>query len=118
MQSLRLILRKIYPKLRAIEENPKVIIRKLKTVRTNNPFEPDIGDVYEDVEVTCIYSENPETIIENNQLTSSKDLYLYILKDQIDNISHDDIVIFNNNQYKIEQLQDIFGLWKLRVSKI
>ncbi len=123
MVSIRQILLKIFPKLRAIEENPVVTIVRISQGTTSNPFDTTLNETYdESLEVPCIYSEQPEIVTSNNNVTTQQIMFLYIKSGDIEgsepgHVSLKDRFIFNHKRYKPADVQDLFGLWKVRVIK-
>ena len=124
MVSIRQILLKIFPKLRAIEENPDVQIIRISQGTTSNPFSTALNEKYDEVldNVPCIYSEQPEIATSNNNITTQQTIYLYIKSADVGGmspgyLSMKDRFVFKNKRYKPADVQDLFGLWKVRVVK-
>lgn len=123
MVSIRQILLKIFPKLRAIEENPEVKIIRMAQSSASGPFDNKLNEKYdEELTVACIYSEQPEISSSNNNITTQQIMYLYIKANDIGGttpgyVSLKDRFIFKNKRYKPADVQDLFGLWKVRVIK-
>lgn len=123
MVSIRQILLKIFPKLRAIEENPEVKIIRMSKQSTTNPFDTTLNETFdEELVVPCIYSEQPEITSSNNNITTQQIMFLYIKADDVGGLqpgylSLKDRFVFKNKRYKPADVQDLFGLWKVRVIK-
>jgi len=121
-------LQKVFLKLHKIEEKPFCILKKYVS-SPNTPFDPNQNVQYDDYIIRCIYSEEPEVVIQTNVVSTKKAMYLYIAHNDlqdlgISNITINDRVVFPYNHpvqipilYKIVQVQYIFGLWKMRLQK-
>lgn len=120
MISIRQILDKIFPKLNAIEEAPTVIVVKSTTSGSEptNPFDPnDVEQYNNQVTVPCIYSEQPEMVTSNNNLVIQQTMYLYIQQKDMPELTLHDRFIFNNKRYRPLDIQNLFGLWRVKVLK-
>ena len=118
MQSIRSILDKVFPKLRAIEEQPFVTVIRISSTQTTNPFDPVSDEDYdEEIIVPCIYSEQPEIISSNNNITTQQQMYFYIQDRDLPEVKMSDRFIFNGLRYKPIDRQNLFGLWKIKVAK-
>ena len=128
MVSISQILAKVFPKLRAIEENPSLSIIRISEQTTSNPFDDNAtNEVYDQLEeVACIYSEQPEIVTSASNIVTQQQMYFYIQtaaivavfpKDPEGNISLRDRFIFKSKRYRPVDIQELFGLWKIRVNK-
>jgi len=120
MINLRNIIEKvIFPKLHGIEESPTVMITSMSTQNTSNPFtNPQQNEDYdESYDVPCIFSEEPEIISSGNNITTQKVIYFYIQSKDAPELTLRDRFIFKEVRYKPIDLQDLFGLWKVKVLK-
>jgi|GEM_PF-4254332 len=118
MQSIRSILDKVFPKLRAIEENPLVTVIRIDSQQSTNPFDPVTEEDYnEEIVVPCIYSEQPEIVSSNNNITTQQQMYFYIQDTDLPEVKMSDRFIFNETRYKPTNRQNLFGLWKIKVDK-
>jgi len=118
MISIRQILNKIFPKLNALEESPTCIVKPPVSGSSIDPFNPDSVETYDQgIEVPCIYSEQPEIASSNNNIVLKQVMYIYIKQDDIDYIDESYRIIFNNKRYRPTEIQNLFGLWKLKVFK-
>jgi len=120
MINLRNIIEKtIFPKLHAIEESPTVTIISMSTQNTSNPFSSvEQNENYDtDLTVPCIFSEEPEVISAGNNITTQKVIYFYIKVTDAPDLNMRDRFVFKDVRYKPVDLQDLFGLWKVKVLK-
>lgn len=128
MQSISSVIRKVMPKLAAIEDNPTVVVLKEKastsTTVANTPWSTATtadGDYDTFENIPCVYSEQPEVAINNNQLITSRASYLYIVEQDlpstITKLTIRDRFVFKNDRYKPVDIQLLFGLWKIRINK-
>jgi hypothetical protein len=130
MPTIRQILKKVVPKLQAIEENPTVEIIRISGVATTNPFTTTQKNEVYDVRFTvpCIYSEQPEIVRAVGNITTDKAMYLFIQTEDIlaaeqvntpenitGKITKKDRFIFKEGRYMPIEVQEIFGLWKIKV---
>jgi hypothetical protein len=113
--NLRRVLNKVFPKLHAIEEMPTVTVLKEIQAGASNPFE-ETEPQYEKHEVKCIYSEEPEMVLKEGVLVTSKAMFLYIKTIDMPELTMRDQFMFRNQLYVPTELQDIFGLWRIRVA--
>jgi hypothetical protein len=119
MISIRQILNKVVPKLRALEENPEVTIIRPSTPASTNPFATQTTGVYDTrFVVPVVYSEQPEISTSANNISTQQVLYLYIQTSVISfEITYLERFIFKNKRYKPTEIQELFGLWKVKVTK-
>lgn len=120
MINLRTILNTvIFPKLHAIEESPQVTVLSMSEQDTSNPFSGGGQNESYDVSTTvnCIYSEQPEVVSSGNNVITQKVIYFYIKSEDIENLSLRNRFVFRENRYKAVDIQNIFGLWKVKVLK-
>jgi len=127
MVSISQILAKVFPKLRAIEENPDLTIIRMSQQTTSNPFDDVSGnEVYDDKQIVpCIYSEQPEIVTSISNVVTQQQIYFYIQAEDIvavfpgtdGDLSLRDRFIFKNKRYRPVDIQELFGLWKIRVNK-
>ena len=80
MVSITQILNKVFPKLRAIEENPSLVVIRISTQTTSNPFSAGAtNEVYDlQEEVDCIYSEQPEIVTSSSNIVTQQQMYFYL----------------------------------------
>jgi len=119
MISIRQILNKVFPKLQALEENPELTIIRISTTATSNPFETESSEVYdESVTVPVIYSEQPEIVTNANNISTQQSLYFYVQVESVPFVlTVRERFIFKNKRYRPVEVQDLFGLWKIKVVK-
>jgi len=129
MPTIRQILKKVVPKLQAIEENPTVQLIRISGTVTSNPFQTQKNEVYDvSFTVPCIYSEQPEIVRAAGNIYTDKATYLFIQTDDLleaerkyspDNVTgkvtKKDRFIFKEGRYAPSEIQEIFGLWKIKV---
>ena len=109
------LLQKVFPKLFTLEENPTVVV--LRTQRTgSNPFDADdIGEYTERIEVPCLFSEQPEMVTSGTNVVVQHSLYLYIRETDVQHIGMTDRFEFKGRRYRPTEVQQLFGLWKIKV---
>ena len=131
MPTITQILDKVFPKLRAIEEQPDVEIIRISAPVTSNPFQATSHEVYSvSFTIPCIYSENPEIVKSGANVTTEQQMYFYVKqKDLIaaelihqpdkanGEISLKDRFVFKKKRYIPVEVQELFGLWKIKVNK-
>ena len=110
------LLNKVFPKLHAIEEDATVIILRSSSSGSTNPFDSSSVTQYdEQFEVACLFSEQPEMVTSQNNIVVSQAMYFYIKDTDIQDISMHDRFIFQNKRYRPTEIQNLFGLWKIKV---
>ena len=119
MVSIRdVLINKVFPKLHAIEENATVKVLRSSTPAATNPFESSqIGEYDQEFEVPCLFSEQPEMVTSQNNIVVSQALYFYLKETDIQDVSMHDRFVFKNTRYRPVQIQNLFGLWKIKVVK-
>jgi len=120
MLQLRKVIEKvIFPKLHGIEESPTVTILGMSSENTSNPFSgTEHNESYDDSKtVDCIFSEEPEIISSGNNVTTQKVIYFYIKVPDFPELSLKNRFVFKGIRYKAMDVQDLFGLWKVKVVK-
>lgn len=130
MATITQILDKVYPKLRKIEENPSVTVFRVNDTISSNPFQGQANAVYSiSFETPCLYSEQPEIIRSGSNISTEQQMYLYFKRnDLIANepinanrdvgiISKKDRFSFKGKRYIPVEIQELFGMWKVKVSK-
>jgi len=118
MISLRRVLAKIMPKLQAIEEFPTVTVLKMSERTRSNPFDPAPDNEYDvQIEVPCVYSEQPEVVLNNNTITTVQAIYFYIQTKDLPSFDLRDRLIFKQVRYKPIEVIELFGLWKIKAQK-
>lgn len=117
MISLRRVLKKVMPKLMAIEEYPTVTVLKMSTRSRTNPLDP-AADTYDTtMTVPCVYSEMPEVVISNNNISTVQSIYFYISTDDLPEFSLRDRLVFKQTRYKPTEVIELFGLWKIKAQR-
>jgi len=120
MQSIRQVIKKIEPKLRLLEEDPKITI--LVDISEDSGYGNLGSPQYtEYANIGCIYSEQPETIVSSSAIITQKAIFFYIHEDNLPNgliLSLTNRIIYNNDTYRPTDLQNLFGLWRTKVEKI
>lgn len=121
MASIRKILKKVYPKLRALEENPTLTLLRISASidkKNNNPFEGPKNETYDKkIELTCIYSEQPEMVTGAGNVSTQQQVYFYLQMQDIELVTLKDRFIFRDRRYRPVEIQDLFGMWKIKVVK-
>jgi len=121
MKSLRRVIKKIEPKLRELEEDPKIIL-KIDVSETEGYGDMGEPTYQEYPDVDCIYSEQPETIVNSSSIITQKAIFFYIhednLPDGVDTITLIDRIVYNDDTYRPTDLQNLFGLIRTKVEKI
>lgn len=123
MANIRKILEKVYPKLRSLEENPTLVLIRISTDETSNPFDDAKNETYDaKYDLTCIYSEQPELVTSAANITTQQQMYFYLMAKElavynITSVSMKDRFIFRDRRYRPVEIQDLFGMWKIRVVK-
>lgn len=119
MAKIRKVIDKVYPKLAALEENPTlVLLRSSSTVKSSNPFDAPKNQSYDKkIELDCIYSEQPEVVTGAANITTQQQVYFYLQRKKIEEVTLHDRFIFRGNRYRPVEIQDLFGLWKIKVVK-
>ncbi len=127
MVSITQILAKVFPKLRAIEENPSLIVSRMSTQTSSNPFDTGVNNETYDLqeEVPCIYSEQPEMISGGSNIVTQQQMYFYIQATDLlgvfptsdGGVLLKDRFIFKDKRYRPIDIQELFGLWKIKVTK-
>jgi len=131
MPTITQILDKVFPKLRSIEEDPEVTIIRIGSNSTSNPFQATSNEVFSiTFNIPCIYSEQPEIVKTGSNVITDQQLYLYIKQTDLlaaeqihtptkvcGEISLKDRFIFKKRRYIPVEVQEIFKLWKIKVSK-
>jgi len=110
------LLKKVFPKLHDIEEKATVTVLRTSAAAPSNPFENvDTSQYDEEYTVDCLFSQQPEMVTSQNNIVVSQAMYFYIKETDIDNISMKDRFVFNNQRYRPVEIQNLFGLWKIKV---
>lgn len=131
MPTITQILDKVFPKLRAIEEQPEVTIIRIEGGLATNPFATKQNETYTiNFSIPCIFSEQPELVKNSSNITTEQQMYFYVKKTDLilaektaspDNvkgeISLKDRFVFNGKRYIPVEVQFLFGLWKIKVNK-
>ena len=130
MVTITQILDKVFPKLRGIEENPVLTILRIEESISGNPFSGKMNDSYSiSFDIPCIFSEQPEMIKSGANITTEQQMYFYLKKNDLLTyepadttrepgiISKKDRFVFKNRRYIPVEVQELFGLWKIKVSK-
>lgn len=131
MPTITQILDKVFPKLRAIEEQPEVTIIRIDGAISSNPFQGKKNDVYSiSFTVPCIFSEQPEIVKTSSNITTEQQMYFYIKMSDLKAaetqhtpmnvtgvISLKDKFVFKQRRYAPVEVQEVFGLWKIKVNK-
>jgi len=118
MANIRKILEKVYPKLRSLEENPTLVLIRMSQTHASSPFGPAANETYdEEIHLTCIYSEQPELITSAANITTQQQMYFYLMSKEIELVSMKDRFVFRDRRYRPVEIQDLFGMWKIRVVK-
>ncbi len=123
MANIRKILEKVYPKLRSLEELPFLVLIRITETHASSPFSPAQNETYdEEVQLTCIYSEQPELVNSAANITTQQQVYFYLMSKEllthnIETVSMRDRFIFRDRRYRPVEIQDLFGMWKIRVVK-
>lgn len=131
MPTITQILDKVFPKLRAIEEQPDVAIIRISNPVTSNPFQATSNETYSIVfTIPCIYSENPEIVKSGSTVTTEQQMYFYVkqtdllaaekiyMPDKVfGEINLKDRFVFKKKRYIPVEVQELFGLWKIKVNK-
>lgn len=114
----RVLLNKVFPKLHGIEENPTVVVLRSSGQANINPFNSEETNTYDvEIEIPCLFSQQPEMVTSSNNIVVSQATYLYLKSTDIDSVIMTDRFIFRNERYKPVEIQDLFGLWKVKVVK-
>ena len=109
------LMNKVFPKLFDLEEQPKVKILRAQR-RSTNPFDSeDIGEYGQEIEVPCLFSEQPEMVTSGNNIVVQHSLYLYIRESDAGQIDLTDRFIFRDRRYRPVEVQYLFGLWRVKV---
>lgn len=123
MANIRKILEKVYPKLRSLEEDPFLVLMRISEIEGSNPFAKDQNETYDTkYTLTCIYSEQPELVTSAANITTQQQMYFYLMSKELqgqglDEVSMKDRFIFRDRRYRPVEIQDLFGMWKIRVIK-
>lgn len=131
MPTITQILDKVFPKLRAIEEQPSVTILRIENEVTANPFQSQQNESYTvSFTIPCIFSEQPEIVKSSANITTLQQMYFYVKRTDLTaaeqqytpskvtgKITLKDRFIFNGNRYIPVETQELFGLWKIKVNK-
>ena len=131
MQSVRSILKKVIPKLQAIEENPTLTIIRISTPVSTNPFAGDQNEIYDtNIVVPCIYSTQNEIIQNAGNVTTQQTVHFYLQTDDIiaaetkitpgnitGEITMKDKILFQNRRYYPSGVNCTFGLWTINALK-
>lgn len=119
MSKIRKVIDKVFPKLAALEENPTITILRSSTAsKSSNPFDSPKNESYDKkIDISCIYSEQPEIVTSAANITTQQQVYFYLKRKDIDILYLHDRIIFRNNRYRPVEIQDLFGLWKIKVVK-
>lgn len=131
MPTITQILDKVFPKLRSIEEQPDVTIIRMTAEQTTNPFQGKKNEVYDiSFTIPCIFSEQPEIVKSAANITTLQQMYFYVKRSDLlaaeaihmptkvtGEITLKDRFIFNNKRYIPVEVQELFGLWKIKVNK-
>lgn len=118
MANIRKILEKVYPKLRALEENPTLTLIRMSEQQVSSPFSGPSNETYDkEIELTCIYSEQPELVTSAANITTQQQMYFYLMSKEIEIVSMKDRFVFRDRRYRPVEIQDLFGMWKVRVVK-
>ena len=118
MANIRAILNKVYPKLRALEESPTLTLLRSTVNTSNNPFHDPINETYnKKIELTCIYSEQPELVTSAANVITQQQVYFYLQSSEIASVTLKDRFIFRERRYRPVEIQDLFGMWKIKVLK-
>jgi hypothetical protein len=124
------ILDKVFPKLRGLEEDPMLTIIRSDSTISSNPFSGKVNAEYSvTFEVPCLYSEQPEIVRAGSNITTEQQMYLYIKQkdlvacEPVDTtreagiISKKDRFVFKSRRFIPVEIQELFGLWKIKVAK-
>lgn len=119
MAKISKVIEKVYPKLRALEENPTLtLLRSSSITKSSNPFDAPKNQSYDKkIDIECIYSEQPEIVTGASNVTTQQQVYFYLKRSTISEITLHDRFLFRGNRYRPVEIQDLFGLWKIRVVK-
>jgi len=130
MATITQILEKVYPKLRKIEEDPILEILRTGSTSSSNPFAGKANAVYSlSFKVPCLFSEQPEIVRAGANISTEQQMYLYLKKSDLIEcepvdanreegiISLKDRFVFKNRRYVPVEIQELFGLWKIKVVK-
>ena len=112
------LLKKVFPKLNQIEENATVKILRSSQPEPSNPFDSTSTTQYdEELEVPCLFSQQPEMVTSANNIVVSQAMYFYLKEPDVGTITMKDRFIFNDKRYRPVEIQNLFGLWKVKVVK-